>query len=117
MSLIKGLVEKEAKGVAVRACKPPRKIRMDSIPDRPTWVAIENGYKLETTNLYATLIFVDKWQISAIIKKQKYTGTRDTLEEAFKALDRLISKYMREIWVIIDCRAVMSPWMGDLNNL
>lgn len=55
--------------------------------------AIDGGFILllpEKEQIKITPNLLDKWELSGIIKGNKYKGIRDTIEEAFKAADELI---------------------------
>lgn len=42
-------------------------------------------------------------------------GTRVSLEEAFKAIDGLLAKKSKAVWLDTNVHVVIEPWMGDLN--
>lgn len=58
---------------------------------------------------------LDKFVVSVTLKDKKMRGVRDTLEQAFKAADRIYYDTYKDWWLKTDVREVIEPWMGDLN--
>ncbi len=48
------------------------------------------------------------------VNGKRYVGSRPTLEEAFKATDRLIYKEAKEYWLKSDASVVLEQWKGTL---
>jgi hypothetical protein len=51
------------------------------------------------------------------INGKNYVGNRPTLEDAFKATDRLIFLHTKDIWAKSDASAVLESWKGVLNDV
>jgi hypothetical protein len=83
------------------------------------WVLADAGYRLKSPEVLATLKPVNdkEWSMSAKIVGKWYTGTRPSLEEAFKVLDQVIHREAIETWLNTNVHAVVEPWMGDLEGL
>jgi hypothetical protein len=83
------------------------------------WVLADAGYRLKTPEVLATLKPVNdkEWGMSAKIVGRWYTGSRPSLEEAFKVLDRAIHQHAIHTWLNTDVHAVIDPWMGNLEGL
>ena len=56
-----------------------------------------------------------QWHMRAALKGQTYTGARDTLEDAFKATDRLVYKNFPHVWTSTNCRVILEKWEGVLS--
>ena len=54
------------------------------------------------------------WKMHAELGGKKYTGERDTLEEAFRAVCGLLHKYHKDIFWRIDTHVVVDNWRGEL---
>lgn len=57
-----------------------------------------------------------KWSMTVLINGHRFTGQRDTLEEAFKATDRLLFKHAKDYWLKSLCHEVLEPWVGTLEE-
>jgi hypothetical protein len=96
--------------------KAPTKKEKQS-PYTYAWVRRESGLM--------TLVFDDnimmlweengEWIITATLAGKKYRATRNTLEGAAKAADRLLYKNFPHVWTQTDARVIINPWKGDLN--
>lgn len=77
----------------------------------------ENDFELRVEGSITMRVYkhADGWEMVACTAEQKtYRGTRPTLEDAAKAVDRLLYKTNPRAWTVTDARAIM-PWKGDLN--
>jgi hypothetical protein len=55
------------------------------------------------------------WTAIALINNKRHRAVRSTLEEAFKASDRLLYKNFPKEWTMTDASAIMASWREDLN--
>jgi hypothetical protein len=53
------------------------------------------------------------WLMTVTVDGVHYSGQRATLEEAAKAVDRLLYKNLPHEWTLTNANAIM-PWKGDL---
>jgi hypothetical protein len=85
--------------------------------DNTHWLETSAGYYLTCGNVDARLTrTLSVWQMRVRIDKQWYAGTRTSLEEAFKAADRLIYLKAKDVWLKSKCTAAIAPWVGNLNG-
>ena len=94
--------------------RPPKKVPAPLC--KYAWVQDGAGYRLNSPVL-ATLTPLNDigvWRMAAKIEGRWHTGTRQGLEEAFKALDGLLAKKAKPVWLETNVRAVIEPWMGDI---
>jgi hypothetical protein len=88
-------------------------------PYKYAWTRVDNGPM--------NLVFDDsemsiweengEWIAAATLGGKKYRTSRDTLEGAAKAADRLLYKNFPHVWTQTDARAIINPWKGDLCQL
>lgn len=83
------------------------------------WEKSKHGYQLCDPNT-GTLIaeirhYNDVFKINFQSGSKLYRGIRPTLEQAFIDLDRLIYQKEKDIWLRTNVKAVIQPWMGNLN--
>jgi hypothetical protein len=92
-------------------------------PAATEWFAANGGYflqcepvdaRLEETVTEFRLTTPIVWQMKVRIGTQWYKGTRPTLEEAFKAADRLIYEKAKDVWLKSKATAVTSNFAGIL---
>lgn len=72
---------------------PPEVTENSELSWHPT---ADNGYTVMLPNHERAIIkqnMLDEWEITAVIKGQKFRGVRATSKEAFKAADSVIEKY------------------------
>lgn len=55
-----------------------------------------------------------KWAMLVDVGGTTYRGVRDTLEEAFKATDRLLYEKDKDSWLKSLCALPIAPWAGKL---
>jgi hypothetical protein len=105
------------------SCKltSPPKVSKKVSPYKHAWVADGNfAYVLNIDGLVTARIWQwddGTWQMRIKFAKNPVarSGERPTLEEAFKASDRLLHKHLPHVWTVTDARAIISSWKGDLN--
>ncbi len=51
-----------------------------------------------------------RWGMRLAVLGKTFYGTRDTMEEAFKALDGLLYQEAKKVWLKSNCTAVIAPW-------
>lgn len=94
--------------------------------DPLSWYPSDGGFALDLEPVHASLQPTVAefalsapvlWQMEVRINGHKYKGTRPTLEEAFKAADRLIYEKAKDVWLQSRCGAVIAPWVGNLEAL
>jgi hypothetical protein len=84
--------------------------------ERVVWKKVGNSYVFKGPDVFASLKPENNvWKMLIVIDKQRYTGERPTLEEAFKVTDKLIFQKAKQAWLNSDCKAVIAPWQGDLD--
>lgn len=103
-------MEPKPKAVKVRKARAiPRRTR-----DEFVWEENANGFILRLPNKqYAKLIKFDNWKIDAILNNKAFKGERPTLEEAFRALDKVIHRETDGIWTKINPRVIIREFSGD----
>ncbi len=116
--------QKSTQGGANNSARPPRKRRTQTIAEKGTaqapvlycWEELLDSYLFRPSETCsATLTERDgKWEMLLQVNGKRYVGSRPTLEEAFKATDRLIYKEAKEYWLRSDARAVLEQWKGTL---
>jgi hypothetical protein len=88
-------------------------------PAATDWFATNDGYYLECEPVNARLEMLAEtfsldtktvWQMRVRIGNQWYRGERPTLEEAFKAADRLIYEKAKDVWLKSKATAVTSKF-------
>jgi len=82
------------------------------------WVQAGTGYRLEAAHVLATLKplnDIGDWRMALKYRGKWHTGIRQGLEQAFKAIDGLLAKKSKAVWLETNVHAVIEPWMGDLN--
>ena len=81
------------------------------------WVQRGDGFALDLPDEQGIRLQkqLDKWVAFAILNSKKIKAERPTLEEAFKAVDRFYYTEAKDWWLKTNIRAVIEPWMGDLN--
>jgi hypothetical protein len=55
------------------------------------------------------------WRIAAKMNGEVKRGDFESLEDAAKAVDRLLYKNFPHVWTVTDARVIVDPWRGDLN--
>ena len=86
--------------------------------DHTHWIATTHGYFLTFEPVEARVTPVAKgWQARVRIGVQWHVGTRPTLEEAFKAADRLIYEKAKVVWLKSKCTAAIAPFAHTLEGL
>ena len=83
------------------------------------WKQTNGEYRLELLNGEYLNICADggKWYGRAFLHGHMYVGEpRATLEEMFKAIDRVFYKAYPEFWTKTDVSVVIAPWSGELNG-
>lgn len=101
--------------------KKPRKRRTQTMAEATggpvyLWKRLLNSYSFnpsEACNIVLTEMN-GKWTMKAVINRKTYVGTRDTLEDAFKATAHLMFKKAKDYWLRMDARIVTAPWAHDL---
>lgn len=81
------------------------------------WEAtLDGGYAFNPVDsVSAVLTPADgEWHMLVEVDGKRYAGARPTLEDAFKATDRLLYKQARDYWVKSICRAVLEPWAATI---
>jgi len=76
-----------------------------------------NSYNLTIPGLITQNIceFENEWHMNTHLGNKHFVGVRPTLEEAFKASDRLLYQHFPKEWTVTDARAIMASWREDLN--
>lgn len=98
--------------------KRPKAKSLFSVPDPLSWYPLESGFALECFNVSARLQPRGAvWEMLVVVSGQRYTGQRPTLEDAFKAADRLIYEKAKDVWLQSKCTAAIAPWVGTLEDL
>ena len=85
------------------------------------WVKDDGVYcllidgRFEATITPASLCDADPhgWFMTVTMDGKRHSGQRATLEEAAKAVDRLLYKNLPREWTLTNANAIM-PWKGDL---
>ncbi len=97
---------------------PPTKLGVEKRTDKFSWVKANEGYQLLdlVSGVLLGHIFPskDEWVMIFQYDGKRYSGSRSSLEQAFKALDHLIHKINPDMWLEIDCSAIIEPWKGNL---
>jgi hypothetical protein len=83
-----------------------------------SWESFDSGYRIifQNSDFAEIQPIDDKWEIKTQLNGDSFTGTRPTLEVAFKTVDRMLWVKKPDIWNQIDCRAVFKQFEGDLRE-
>ena len=109
-----------------KSTNKPRKRRTQTLAEKGTvehpvlyrWAQMLDSYTFEAPNVDARLTHQgDVWFMAVKINGKNYVGNRPTLEDAFKATDRLIFLHTKDIWAKSDSSALLEPWKGVLNDV
>ena len=100
----------------------PRKRRTQTLAEKGEevmqycWEELLDTYTFKPSETCSATIapLGEGWTMAVVIDGKRYLGNRPTLEEAFKATDRLIYQHARKYWLRMDSRVIMEPWKGDL---
>lgn len=105
--------------------KRPRKRRTQTLAEKGVatelhpWTAMMGTY-LFRPDKSVSITLAERsgtWTMSAVIKGQRYSGERPTLEEAFKATANLLFKHAKDFWLRMDPRVVTEPWSHFLPEI
>ena len=79
----------------------------------------DGGYSfMPDATVQATLTpYGGTWVMLVHANGKNYTGTRDTLEDAYKATANLLYKVARPYWLAMDARLVSEPWAHTLPDV
>lgn len=102
--------------------KRPRKRKTQTLAEKSVASAL---YKWQV--LFDSYIFTPSETVSASLTERgnawdmvleaggkRYVGSRATLEEAFKAIDRMLFLHARPYWLRSDASIVLESWKGVL---
>lgn len=96
----------------------PEKVSKKVSPYKHTWIQETDGsYTIRVGVLFLARLyqFNDLWRMAVRVNGKTYRGERPTLEDAAKAVDRLLYKNLPKEWTVTDARCIIGPWRGDLN--
>ena len=98
--------------------KEPAK-KAKASPYTYAWVKDANGRFILEVGVDTFYIWEQAgfWHATAHIAGQSYHSERPTLEEAAKAVDRLLYKKFPRVWTQTDARAIIRPWAGNIEDL
>jgi hypothetical protein len=104
------------------AVTPERKAaRQAALPDyrkEYVWEKAGDGYFIQFPNgFYASLHPKDGLWEAQLKTEEHFFGTRKTLEEAFRTLDRITYVKLPHLWTRMRCHEVLKEFAGDLSTL
>ena len=103
------LITVPAKKPKENACKYFWKLAPNSADDFYLVIGLDNGARIWKDPAGRP------WRMRVKADDKVFSGERETLEDAFKATDRLVYKTFPGVWAQTDCRVIVATFEGDLN--
>ena len=105
------LITALAKKLKENACKYFWKLAPNSVDDFYLVICLDNGARVWKDPAGRP------WRMRVKADGKVFSGERETLEDAFKATDRLVYKHFPHVWTSTNCRVILDLWAGDLSTI